>query len=319
LIAWSAGVGQATSTEPTLDDVLRSLDAAATAARLDVSNPTARHRLDSLSSVLRHDARTFTGVSNVASVIGHHAETPHVTYRVINRWERSRVDSTFRMELSTADFQRATERVIGLGNAEVVLALRNAAVPPAQISALLAPLDSLNAARRRVALKNDLTALTNFERKYGPNAPSLSLLESALNYAVQPVPPFRTSETSGPSPYEIIASYGMASLKFGATSNDETVKDGTKVVSTGRVGLRRYIFADGWGDSSLVNRYLRPGYVSAGLLTIGPTDAAATRVWGHGYRAGAFLGWGELFAGYVIDPRHRVVVGIEKQLIPGAF
>jgi hypothetical protein len=58
--------------------------------------------------------------------------------------------------------------------------------------------------------------------------------------------------------------------------------------------------------------------MSLGLITTGP-DGEVGRVWGRGYHAGPYLGWGDFFAGLLLDPKHRVIVGVQKTLIPGVL
>jgi hypothetical protein len=54
-------------------------------------------------------------------------------------------------------------------------------------------------------------------------------------------------------------------------------------------------------------------------MTMGPEDAALDRAWGRGYRAGPFVGWGDLYAGYLVGPRHRFIAGLQKQLVSGVL
>ena len=60
-------------------------------------------------------------------------------------------------------------------------------------------------------------------------------------------------------------------------------------------------------------------HMSLGIYTMGPSDQTLSRAWGRGYRAGPFLGWGDLYVGALIDPDHRIVAGVSKQLVPRLF
>ncbi len=301
----------------TLGDLLHALDVAATEARLSATNPTARQIFDSVSAMLFADGNTSLTVTQTAARIEQakglsdaHV-VPRISWDVVNRTDRSTG------ALSIADvrlraFDDAVWTVIGLGNVEIVNGLRQQRVSADSITVLLQPLDAMNRATRQLAHARNQTLLNNFERKYGPKSASLNLLEVGLNYAAQ-FGPLRTTETSGPSPFEILANYGASSLRVGTTSDDPS-----KLVTNGRLGLRYYFFFDGWGGSDRIGQYLKPAYMSLGLITTGP-DGQVGRVWGHGYHAGPFLGWGDFFAGYLIDPRRRIIAGVQKTLIPGVL
>jgi hypothetical protein len=201
--------------------------------------------------------------------------------------------------------------VMALGNVEIPAALEKEGVSDDRIDQMLSPHRRLIGAARRAAQARNRRVLENFERKYGPGSPQLNAVEVALNYGAQFVPFLGTSALSGPNPLEIVASYNTLTVKVAGEDADKPA-----FVSAGRLGLRYYFFGGDWGSGRGVARYLKPSHMSLGLLTMGPQDDALRRVWGHGYRAGPFLGWGDLFAGYVTGSRYRVVVGTQKYLIP---
>jgi hypothetical protein len=157
-------------------------------------------------------------------------------------------------------------------------------------------------------------ALARYERKYGPASPRLNYLEVGLNYAAQFVPGFKSTESGGPSPLEIIASYNSLSLKL----NDSTSAT-ANMVSTGRLGLRIYFFGEAWGQEGRIMHFLSPAHASLGLMSMGPQDDPLQRAWGRGYRLGPFVSWGDLFAGYVGGSNHGLVVGTNKFIIPRVF
>ncbi len=165
---------------------------------------------------------------------------------------------------------------------------------------------------RSRARKQD--ALARYERKYGPASPRLNYLEVGLNYAAQFVPGFKSTESGGPSPLEIIASYNSLSLKL----NDSTSAT-ANMVSTGRLGLRIYFFSEAWGQEGRIMHFLSPAHASLGLMSMGPQDDPLQRAWGRGYRLGPFVSWGDLFAGYVGGSNHGLVVGTNKFIIPRVF
>ncbi|HEY4131886.1 MAG TPA: hypothetical protein VGM50_14800 [Gemmatimonadaceae bacterium] len=301
----------------TLGDLLHALDVAATEAHLGATNPDARHILDSVSAVLYADGNTSLTVTQGAERIeqakslSDKHEVPKISWDVVNRTSRS-TGALSIPDVQIRAFDEAVWTVIGLGNVEIVNALRQQHASADSITVLLKPLDAMNRATRQLAHARNQSLLNNFERKYGPKSASLNIVEVGLNYLAQ-FGPLRTSETSGPSPFEILANYGASSLRVGTTTDDPN-----KLVTNGRVGLRYYFFFDGWGGSDRVGQYLKPAYMSVGFISTGPDDQVG-RVWGRGYHAGPFIGWGDFFAGYLIDPKRRIIAGVQKTLIPGVL
>jgi hypothetical protein len=54
------------------------------------------------------------------------------------------------------------------------------------------------------------------------------------------------------------------------------------------------------------------------VLTIGK-DSKVERPWGQGMHAGPFFGWGDLFVGYLVDSKRRLVAGVHTAIVPGVF
>jgi len=290
----------------TLGDVVRALQIGAQRGKLDSINPAARQILDLAAATLTEERVLGLSVTNVGKALNVDpgASVPKISLGVVNR------NST---GARTIAFRRAVINLQLLGNVEIREAMTSAGVPRDTITAVLAPHRALIAAIRAAAQARVERALSNFERKYGPDSPELNFVEVGLNYVAQFAPLFKTGELTGPSPLEVVASYTSLNVKSNGTTKSTTT------LSTGRVGLRYYFFGGDWGQGSGVARYLKPSNMSLGLLAVGPNDASLRRVWGDGSRVGPFFGWGDYFVGYVVGQNRGAVVGTQKFIIPRVF
>ena len=127
--------------------------------------------------------------------------------------------------------------------------------------------------------------LKAFEKKYGPTAPRLSVVEVGLNYLAQRLPVFLPSARGAPSPLEVVANYAPDYLT--------TVGGQARAVTAAELGLRYYLFGDGWGDLDN-GGMLRPGFAALGLAVSGGDDGAMQSVWRGRPRFGAFVAWGNV-------------------------
>ena len=306
-ICWASALGSQVpaSDTITLGHAVRALGVAARVGKLPSAFPDDQRVLDSLTVAFESIGAASLPVRSVAEALQPNADGRRLGFRTLDREQ---------MPLRTRAFHDGVLRLLGIGNVQIVTALRSEQVPPDSIKRLLAPFDALVIATRAAARARNMTALTRLERKYGPGSPQLNYVEVGLNYVAQFVPGFRSSESGGPSPLELIASYSSLSLKVSDTSSATA-----SMVSAGRLGLRIYFFGDGWGKDGRFSRYLRPAHGSLGLMSLGPKDDPLQRAWGRGYRAGPFVAWGDLFAGYVGGSNHGVVVGTNKFIIPRVF
>jgi len=166
---------------------------------------------------------------------------------------------------------------------------------------------------RRAAVQALIGAnLKAFEKKYGPTAPRLSVVEVGLNYLAQRFPAFRPSALGAPSPLEIVANYAPDYLTM--VGND------ARAVTAAELGFRYYLFGDGWGeldDGGLA----RPGFAAAGVAVSGGDDGALQSVWRGRPRFGAFIAWGNIkvAAVGVGGPAPRWLVTRQFQKVPWVF
>ena len=159
------------------------------------------------------------------------------------------------------------------------------------------------------SMKWDFEVLRRLERKYGPGSAKLNGAEVLLSYALQGTGPFGIdSVTRYPGPFEPVLAYSVAYL----TRSDDSVR----VVSVAELGLRRYLFAEGWGGGGRLG-FIRPRYISAGLSLSGETDEPLS--FRGDTRFGAFFGWGELKVAYLGGANKRVLFTQQFQIIPWVF
>lgn len=152
-----------------------------------------------------------------------------------------------------------------------------------------------------------LTRVANYERKLGPGSPQLNGIEVLLNYALQRlVPGFRATPLRGPSPWEAIASYAPG-YATGASA-------GLEAVSASEFGLRRYLFGERFGKSTLW-----PGYWSAGVLTASSMNGALVWPWRGADHSGVFVSWGDLKVGYIPGRNGQWLVSRQFQAVKWVF
>lgn len=169
----------------------------------------------------------------------------------------------------------------------------------------------LQTAETTRSMRWDLEVLRRLERKYGPRSAKLNGLEVLLAYGLQQTPGFGIDRATGyPGPLEPVLAYSAAYL----TRSDEKMR----LVSVAEFGLRRYIFAKGWGGGGVLGM-LRPAYISGGFAMTGESDDPLTSPWQGASRYGAFFGWGEIKVAYVGGENKRLLVTQQFQIIPWVF
>lgn len=172
--------------------------------------------------------------------------------------------------------------------------------------AVLAPVRALHDAILEQSKADDLERLRRFGIKYGPGSPHLNVIETLANYALQSFSPFGIEADRSPGPFEVVASYA---------THDFTVANSKLAIgSLGTIGLRRYIFTQGWGTS-----VLRPSYIDAGVAIAGERDGVLVNPWQGHSRVGGFFSWGDYRVAWVGGGRRRVFVSRNLQLVHWVF
>jgi hypothetical protein len=167
----------------------------------------------------------------------------------------------------------------------------------------------LQTAETASSMNWDFEILRRLERKYGPGSARLNGAEVLLSYALQGTSAFGIDSTTRyPGPFEPVLAYSVAYL----TRSEESMR----VVSVAELGLRRYIFKDGWGGGGRLG-FIRPRYLSAGMSLSGETDEPLS--FRGDTRFGAFFGWGELKVAYLGGANKRVLFTQQFQIIPWVF
>ena len=160
---------------------------------------------------------------------------------------------------------------------------------------------------------NALRRLANYERKLGPSSARLNFPEVLLNYAAQRwIPGFRPTPTSGPSPWEVIASYSPGYVTF---ADGES---GVLPVSASEFGLRFYLFGDRFGRSGVSGVFL-PSYFAFGVLTASDENGALVWPWRGRERSGVFVSWGAIKIGYIDRERGTWLFSRQFQAVPFVF
>ena len=297
----------APSTTYTLEDILVSLHRAAVEIRFDTVNANANRILDSLTSLLRNAKATSLSVPQLVDIVEHN----RAGLAAVARW-----DPQHYTLWTQPWFDSTITALRQIANTPLANAMP-ARLASGRVNELLAPIDALGNAIRAAGQANNQEKLRRYEVKYGPASPRLNAVEVVLNYAGQLwIPGLRPSTDGWPSPFELVASYRTTELTATQAENE---KLSVRMVAATQLGLRRYNFGEAWGVGGPLHRLLKPADASAGLFLMGPADEPLSRTWGSQTRAGAFIGWGTMHAGYVFGTHPRFVIGTGKQVLPYLF
>lgn len=177
------------------------------------------------------------------------------------------------------------------------------------VDLLLAPYDALQRLQLERGIGLSLEKLNRYERKYGPDAPQLNVVEVGLNFVAQWFPAFRPDSLGWPSRLEVIASYVPTYLT--------AVDSRAQAVTVAEVGFRSYLWKRGWGGST--GSVLKPGYLSYGIAIAGDRDGAFVSPLRGTSRVGAFFGWGQTKLAVIGGARTRVLVTRQLQVVPWLF
>lgn len=169
----------------------------------------------------------------------------------------------------------------------------------------------LSKAERETGLKWDIETLRRLERKYGPGSAKLNGLEVLAAYALQGSPAFGVDAGGRPGPLEAVLAYAPSYI----SRSDEKMR----LIGVAEIGLRHYIFSPGWGNSSGRWAWVKPGYASYGVAWAGASDDPLTPPWQGAARVGAFFGWGDIKAAWLLGDDRRFLVTQQFQLIPWVF
>ena len=186
---------------------------------------------------------------------------------------------------------------------------------------LTRPITEIHLMQLEAGISRNDEKIRRYKIKYGPTSARLNLLETALNYWVlQKVPLFRSTK-NGPGHLEFIASYSTAYLVLYKTGMGEFASSPT-LTSVFECGFRYYVFSPGWGGEGLVDRMIRPAYLTFGGL-LGNRNDGFLRLPGYnGARWGVFGSWGDLILAWQglndLD-NSQLLVSRQFQFIPYFF
>ncbi len=197
------------------------------------------------------------------------------------------------------------------------------AIDAAGARPLLAARDDMYCIARDVRIAEGLEKLRRFEQKFGPSSVKLNGLEVLVNYAAQLVPGQRlvgVDDSGWPRPWEIVSAYRTSYMTLtDATGEDK--KFSPQAVTVAEFGLRHYNFGREWGsaDGNWLQRSLRPGTWSLGVLVAPEANGALRYPWRGDARVGPYLAWGGLKVGFLTGTDKRVIVSREVMLVPYLF
>jgi hypothetical protein len=309
MMAQSATVrfDSATARTLTVGALLTASRTASAAVRSTVPGAPALAIVDRLLSRLDRPAVTALPLDTLARALSTRGASPRASVRQIARFRRAAVADGIGAG-DAADL----DSLVRLTRAEVRFAMERRSPTPVSddsVDLLLAPYDALQRLQLDRAIGLSLEKLNRYERKYGPDAPQLNIVEVGLNYVAQWVPQFRPTPDGWPSRLEVVTSYVPTYL----TSVDRRAR----AITIAEIGLRSYLWKRGWGGSA--GSVLRPGYLSYGLAVAGERDGAFVSPVSGSRRFGAFVGWGQTKIAVIGGDAPRVLFTRQMQIVPLVF
>ncbi|MEP6765143.1 MAG: hypothetical protein ABJB66_12560 [Gemmatimonadaceae bacterium] len=195
--------------------------------------------------------------------------------------------------------------------ADDMLPVAKAALDDTMNALLVRTTETVNSLMAVAARDSALVRLSNYERKLGPTSARLNVAEVFINYAAQRfIPGFSPSKVTGPSPWEVVASYVPT---YGTVADKRL-----QAVSASEFGLRRYMFGEQFGAPGWTG-VLLPSYWSAGALVVSDNNGALVWPWQNHQRIGAFISWGSIKAGFVPGRKGQFLLSRQMQVIPFVF
>ena len=195
--------------------------------------------------------------------------------------------------------------------ADDMIPVARAALGDTMNSLLVRTTETVNSLLAAASRDSALVRLAHYERKLGPTSARLNVAEVFMNYAAQRfVPGFSPSTVTGPSPWEIVASYVPT---YGTVADKRL-----QAVSASEFGMRRYMFGEKFGADGKMG-ILFPSYWSAGALVVSDNNGALVWPWQDHQRIGAYVSWGSIKAGFVPGRRGQLLLSRQMQVIPFLF
>lgn len=305
VLATSAS-GQTAYAAGTLGHVVSSLEEVATRVEFSALDPDASARLGNVATRLGAANAFGYHYSEIARAIA--AARP--SFGAISKVNRGVYDARLAPSV-LADIAELRQ----IANNPLRRAM-DSRLGEAATDTLLAPLDSLHVAILRAALGRNLEKLKRYEIKYGPSSPTLNAPEVLLNFVAQRLPAFRPTPDGWPSPNEMMASYSTTDLTRAADPAGETR---FKIVSSARIGIRRYHFSDGRAFMRTVRRVAGGRHTSVGLALMGREDRPLSSPIGNGARTGVFIGVADTYVSLIGGPNRRIVLSRNLKIVPYLF
>jgi hypothetical protein len=186
---------------------------------------------------------------------------------------------------------------------------------------LIRPLTEIHQIQLGAGIARNEEKIRRYQIKYGPSSARLNVLETVLNYwALQAVPGIR-STSEGPGHFEVIAAYNTAYLILYQTGLGDFPST-PALTSVFEGGLRYYVFKPGWGQAGIVDRILKPAYLTFGGLFGDRSDGFLRLPVHQGNRWGLFGSWGDLkfaFLGLNDMDHSKLLISRQFQFIPYLF
>jgi len=166
----------------------------------------------------------------------------------------------------------------------------------------------LHEAELKARLVWNLESLRLLERKYGPGSAKLNGLEVVAAYLLQTTPVFGINAQGRPGPFEAVIAYVPA---YFSQSDDKL-----RLIGVAEIGLRQYIFNNGWGGGTGRFAFLKPGYLSYGGAWASRSDEPMRPPWEGASQVGGFFGWGSIKVAVLGGANRRLLITQQFQLVP---
>jgi len=171
----------------------------------------------------------------------------------------------------------------------------------------------------RQNLENYSESLRRYEIVYGSSAPKLNFLETSIYLGIlQHVSGFGPTEDGGPGSLELILSYSTAYVSIYDTDTEDIIPL-NPVRSMFEIGLRKYLFREGWGSKEWKTKFLKPSYAALGLVVSGQQKGALTWPLSGKEKYGVFGAWGGIKLAYIFGDNGSFLLSKQLMTIPYLF
>jgi hypothetical protein len=304
--------------------VVDSVEKMKSVIKLDSISPFWTGKVNRQLSVFQSNRQALRKhLDDTQKILGSSDSTHQVSVKTVMRWHKDAFGAGGEAWVGfNTPFSEARDTLMEFANHPELRAKFLAVLgSDSAVNRLTKPISDIHLLQLQAGIDRNEEKIRRYTLKYGPASARLNLLEVALNYwALQGVPGIRSTE-EGPGHLEVIASYNTAYLLLYNTGFGEFASAPT-LTSVFEGGLRYYIFRSGWGGEGIVDRLIKPAYITFGGILGDRVNGFLRLPVQKDLRWGVFGSWGDIKVAFqgINDLDHsQLLVSRQFQFIPYLF